>query len=328
MSESQDLLQHPRRNLGNRYRSTAQKFARLAKADPDRSAENMGWAEQNARQAILHDFTDERNWRCLADLKVMNGDEEGLHAVLEDVFVVLGRDPEHLDQLKGIDYLSVGLELLEAAFARDALDPSAWWENLAEDTSGSGLNDFAELPPPRFQRPAGQHRVWTAFGTTRKAGHEDMFIELAKHLLAHRPINHELWLEMGRLHERREEMDEAWSCYDQVQQLRPHLAERDRFLARLTGRMDGDEQRPWSGPSVEHRAAFLEGMRSLTQRISLPTEPPAPAEENEPSTVHPDEHHLRTLTEQGDLQSAFFLARRLLASGESWAETWLEKNSV
>lgn len=152
-----------------------------------------------------------------------------------------------------------------------------------------------------------------------------MFIELAKHLLAHRPINHELWLEMGRLHERREEMDEAWSCYDQVQQLRPHLAERDRFLARLTGRMDGDEQRPWSGPSVEHRAAFLEGMRSLTQRISLPTEPPAPAEENEPSTVHPDEHHLRTLTEQGDLQSAFFLARRLLASGESWAETWLEK---
>ena len=326
MSESQDLLQHPRRNLGNRYRSTAQKFARLAKADPDRSAENMGWAEQNARQAILHDFTDERNWRCLADLKVMNGDGEGLHAVLEDVFVVLGRDPEHLDQLKGIDYLSVGLELLEAAFARDALDPSAWWENLAKDTSGSGLNDFAE----RCRRlDFRDQRANIVFGRRlerlRKAGHEDMFIELAKHLLAHRPINHELWLEMGRLHERREEMDEAWSCYDQVQQLRPHRAERDRFLARLTGRRDGDEQRPWSGPSVEHRAAFLEGMRSLTQRISLPAEPPAPAEQNEPSTVHPDEHHLRTLTEQGDLQSAFFLARRLLASGESWAETWLEK---
>ena len=78
MSESQDLLQHPRRNLGNRYRSTAQKFARLAKADPERSAENMGWAEQNARQAILHDFTDERNWRCLADLKVMQVHAESL----------------------------------------------------------------------------------------------------------------------------------------------------------------------------------------------------------------------------------------------------------
>ena len=61
MSNSQDLLQHPRRNLGNRYRSTAQKFAKLARADPARAKENMGWAEQNARQAILHDFTDERN---------------------------------------------------------------------------------------------------------------------------------------------------------------------------------------------------------------------------------------------------------------------------
>ncbi|MEC8519702.1 MAG: hypothetical protein VXY67_01900, partial [Candidatus Thermoplasmatota archaeon] len=82
MSNSQDLLQHPRRNLGNRYRSTAQKFANLARADPARAKENMGWAEQNARQAILHDFTDERTWRCLAELKVANEDGEGLHAVL------------------------------------------------------------------------------------------------------------------------------------------------------------------------------------------------------------------------------------------------------
>ena len=80
------------------------------------------------------------------------------------------------------------------------------------------------------------------------AGHEEVFIDLARHLLAHRPINHEMWLEMGRLHERREEMDEAWSCYDQVQQLRPPLNERDRFLVRLTGGMDGEQQQPWSAP--------------------------------------------------------------------------------
>lgn len=60
MVDSQDLLQHPRRNLGNRYRSAAQKFAKLAKIDVDRAPENLAWAEQNARQAILHDFTDER----------------------------------------------------------------------------------------------------------------------------------------------------------------------------------------------------------------------------------------------------------------------------
>ena len=93
MVESQDLLQHPRRNLGNRYRSTAQKFANLAKKDPARANENLAWAEQNARQAILHDFTDERNWRCLADLKVLNRDGDGLHAVLEDVFSISGRVP-------------------------------------------------------------------------------------------------------------------------------------------------------------------------------------------------------------------------------------------
>ena len=94
MSESQDLLQHPRRNLGNRYRSTAQKFAKLAKADPDRSAENMAWAEQNARQAILHDFTDERNWRYLAELKVINEDAEGLHAVQQAFIDVVKIDTQ------------------------------------------------------------------------------------------------------------------------------------------------------------------------------------------------------------------------------------------
>ncbi|MBH34430.1 MAG: hypothetical protein CMB74_03160 [Euryarchaeota archaeon] len=325
MSESQDLLQHPRRNLGNRYRSTAQKFAKLAKADPARAAENMAWAEQNARQAILHDFTDERNWRYLAELKVLNEDADGLHAVLEDVFIILGRDPENLDQLSGIDYLGVGRELLEAAFARDALDPDAWWERLSTTEGDEGINEFAE----RCRRlDFRDQRANIVFGRRlerlRSAGHEEVFIELAKHLLAHRPINHELWLEMGRLHERRNEIDEAWSCYDQVQQLRPHLKERDRFLERLKGNMDGEEKKPWSGPSIDHRKAFLEGMQSLTERISSPAEPIQPAEENsEENQVHPDEAKLANLIEQGDLQSAFFLARRLLASGEGWAEDWL-----
>ena len=327
MTESQDLLQHPRRNLGNRYRSTAQKFANLAKADPERAKENMDWAEQNARQAILHDFTDERNWRFLAELKALNEDSGGLQAVLEDVFVVLGRDPENLDQLANIDYLKVGRELLEAAFVKDPLDPDAWWSALVGDEIEAGLEEFST----RCRRlDFRDQRANIVFGRRleriRKAGHENVFIDLARHLLAHRPINHELWLEMGRLHERRREMDEAWSCYDQVQQLRPHLKERDRFLQRLKGDMDGEQKQPWSGPSVEHRSAFLEGMRSLTARISAPT--PAPitnVTEEEVIQRHPDEHQLEVLIEQGDVQSAFFLARRLLASGEDWAEPWLER---
>ena len=42
--------------------------------------------------------------------------------------------------------------------------------------------------------------------------------------------------------ERREEMDEAWSCYDHVQHLQPHLSPRDAFLERITGRMLGHEE--------------------------------------------------------------------------------------
>mgnify|MGYP001158314423 FL=1 len=322
---SQDLLQHPRRNLGNRYRSTAQKFATLAKSDPARAEENMGWAEQNARQAILHDFTDERNWRYLAELKVMNEDEQGLRAVLEDIFVVLGRDPDNLEQLQGIDYLKVGRELLEAAFARDALDPDAWWERIGSNPEG--LTEFVE----RCRRlDFRDQRATIVFGRRleriRSAGHEQMFIELARHLLAHRPINHELWLEMGRLHERREEMDNAWSCYDQVQQLRPHLNERDRFLERLKGGMDGKEKQVWTGPSINHRESFLEGMRLLTERISTPEEmSEIELETEEQVAEHPDKSKLAKLLENQDYQSAFFLARRLLASGETWAEPWLEQ---
>ena len=171
----------------------------------------MDWAEQNARQAILHDFTDERNWRFLAELKSINADSSGLQAVLEDVFVVLGRDPENLEQLVDIDYLMVGRELLEAAFAKDPLDPDAWWNELAANGVDGGLEEFTK----RCRRlDFRDQRANIVFGRRleqlRKAGHEEVFIDLAKHLLAHRPINHELWLEMGRLHERRMEMDEAW----------------------------------------------------------------------------------------------------------------------
>jgi tetratricopeptide (TPR) repeat protein len=326
MTDSQDLLQHPRRNLGNRYRTMAQKFAKLAKADPQRAAENLAWAEQNARQALLHDFTDERNWRCLVELKVANNDSDGLHAVLEDVFSVLGRDPEQVDQLKGIDFITHGPELLEATFANDSLDPDTWWSQL----QGTSTTETLELFVERCKRlDFSDQRANIVYGRrlerVKHAGHVEVFIELARHLLAHRPMNHELWQELGRLHERRGEMDHAWSCYDQVQQLRPHHPERDRFLDRLKGGMDGDETVAWSGPSIDHREAFLRGMQTLTDRISTVVEQaPETPEEAQVEPSHPDEANLRNLVEQGDLQAAFFLARRLVASGEDWAVAWIE----
>ena len=79
--DSAGQLQHPRRNLGSRHRSQADRFIKLAKKDPERSEQNMAWAEQNAQQAVLHDFTDERNWRCLAEIKHMLNDGDGLSLI-------------------------------------------------------------------------------------------------------------------------------------------------------------------------------------------------------------------------------------------------------
>ena len=81
----------------------------------------------------------------LADIKVVVQDGLGLCAVLEDVFIVLGRDAEQVEQLKDIDFLLVGLELLEAAFTRDPLDPDTWWATFMDAESLElELEDFAQ----------------------------------------------------------------------------------------------------------------------------------------------------------------------------------------
>ena len=68
-------------------------------------------------------------------------------------------------------------------------------------------------------------------------------------------------------------------------------------------------------------------MQSLTDRITTHVEEHVniPTEEHQEVVKgHPDEEKLRRMVEQGDLQAAFFLARRLLASGEEWAQEWLD----
>ena len=333
---SGDNLQHPRRNLGNRYRSQAQKFVRLAKSDPERSESNYQWAEQNARQAILHDFTDERNWRCLSDIKVLLSDNDGLGIVLEDIFTVLGRDVNQFEKLKNLNYLEYGVELLEAAFNRDPLTADAWWDALVARGGGDSQSDEVLLEIADFADRCRDldfrdQRANIIYGRRieqlRLQGFEDLFIELCRHLLAHRPSNHELWMQLGRLHERRKETDSAWSCYDHVQTLRPHLPARDEFLLRLTTSMDGGESQPWSGPKLQHRTAFLQQMESLTRRVRTVelTHSEGTVSEVPEKLVHPDIAKLDVLIESNNISEAFFLARRLVASGEEWADSYLEK---
>ena len=320
MMDSASILQHPRRNLGSRHRSQADRFVKLSRKDPDRQDENLAWAEQNAQQAVLYDFTDERNWRCLAEIKHMRNDGTGLALVLEDLFVVLGRDPNQLNQLKDIDHLELGLELLEAAFLTDSLEPENWFEKLDQE----GLNNFSvRCKGLDFSDQRANMVYGRRLERIRSAGYEDMFIDLVHHLLAHRPANHELWMELGRLHERRNEIDQAWLCYDHVQQIRPTEEVRDLFLDRLKRAMDGEESVPWSGPSLETRADFLEKMQLLSQSVSeVPVVEEAKGEVIESNS---ELKRLEDLIEAGEAAEAFFLARSLFTSGEEWAEEWMTK---
>lgn len=318
--DSASVLQHPRRNLGSRHRSQADRFVKLAKKDPDRSDANLAWAEQNAQQAVLYDFTDERNWRCLAEIKHMRKDALGLSLVLEDLFVVLGRDPNQLNQLKNIDHLELGLELLEAAFLTDSLEPEKWFDSLDD----SGLESFSvRCRGLDFSDQRANIVYGRRLERIRNAGHEDLFIELVHHLLAHRPANHELWMELGRLHERRNEIDQAWLCYDHVQQIRPTDLVRDLFLDRLKRAMDGEDSVPWSGPSLETRADFLDRMQNLSQSVS--TVPAEVEETSEEESVNSELKRLEDLIDAGEAAEAFFLARSLFTSGEDWAEEWMNK---
>ena len=330
-SDSGSELQHPRRNLGNRCRSQAEKFVKLARKDPERMIENLQWGEQNARQAILHDFTDERNWHTLAHIKKLLGDGEGMYRVLNEVFTILGREAKNLEQLEQVNMLEVGVELLAASLTADPLDADHWWEIGQSGDMVGYLEDFAARCRHLDFR---DQRANIIFGRrlerVLKSGRDDLFIELVQHLLAHRPGNHELWLELGRLHEKRSEWERAWLCYDHVQQLLPQSPVRDSFRERLIQRMDGE----WKSPGLDTRNEFLLRMQVLAESAS--------GEDTEPASevglgadgadsgiglakVNVDELELRDLLSTEDYAAAFFLARRLVATGEEWASSYLEQ---
>ena len=325
MERSSEDLSHPRRSLGNRHRTQALKFLELADADPERRDQNISWAEQNARQAVLHDFTNELNWTVLADVKQKGGDAGGLRAVLEDLFGVLGRDPELLSQLDEIDMLDAGCELLNGALDADPLDADAWWEG------NSGDEELDEFEQRMFRLDLSDPRANVIFGRrlerVRSGGDEERFIRLVRRLLAHRPVNHEAWGELGRLHERRDEYDEAWFCYDQAQIHFPQVALRDRFRNRMTQAMDRAGQK-WSAPDQDAREQFLTKMQSLALRVSHPVIHPETEDDDEEEKVNEDERELERLLDTGEAAAAFFLARRLVTRGESWASEWLERAST
>lgn len=317
-------LQHPRRSLGDRHRAQAEKFLRNAEKDQNKRIQCLNWAEQSSRQSVLYDFTNDDNWKLLIQIKVLIGDKPGIHAVIEDLFLILGRDPERLRTLHEVDLLNHGVDLVNAAFEVDPLDPELWYNTVASDQIR--FKEFSErikrldLRDPRTNIVFGRRieRLYTA-------GRHDEFIPLARRIVAQRPQNHEAWIGLGRLHERREEYDEAWLCYDLAQTHFPSRPVRDEYRERMDARLDG-KRKSWKIPDISTREIFLTRMESL----AIPESSKEISSEIENENVQPndseesEQDRLERMLAEGEIQAALFLARRLVTSGEEWAQAYYD----
>lgn len=310
-------LQHPRRSLGNRHRSQASKFLKLSETEPS----NLNWAEQSARQAVLHDFTHPDNWRILLEIKVRAQDVIGIRAVLDELFLILGRDPELLAQLDGVDLTGSAKTLLEGALAVDPLDPDAWWEKMS---SAGGVVEFIErIRKLDFADQRANILFSRRMERLLEDGYEDEYLELTGKLLAQRPSNYETWARMGRLHERRGEYDHAWFCYDQAQTHSPTLRSRDEFRERMEARIDGEGATPWKAPDIKDRVEFLSRMQNLATPASAgvsSNEQLSEATETKESELN----RAMRLADEGRHSEAFFIARRLAAEGDTEAQSFAE----
>ena len=310
-------LQHPRRSLGNRHRSQAEKFYKLGEKDNT----NLSWAEQSARQAVLHDFTHPDNWRILLKIKVTLQDNEGIRSVLDEVFLILGRDPELLSQITNVNLLDSASNLLEAALSVDPLDPDDWWNLTMQE---GGVEEFCErIRRLDFTDPRANILFSRRMERLLEDGFEEEYLDLTKKLLAQRPSNYEAWDRMGKLHERRNEFDQAWFCYDQAQAHSTSLKSRDEFRARMESQIDGRGKVPWKSPDITDRVEFLTRMQSLAENKNHETIP-----SNDESIDESELTELQIAEElltKDRISEAFFIARRLAAEGDSKAMALTER---
>jgi len=300
-------LQHPRRSLGNRHRSQAEKFLSLAESE----LQNLEWAEQSARQAVLHDFTNPQNWRILVQVKLQAGDDGGIRAVLNELFTILGRDPDALSQLDGVSMRESGSAILEASLMADPLDPDEWWATTLQ--SDKGLEAFiARVKTLDLTDQRANVLFSRRLERVRDNGMEEQYLGLSRIILAQRPNNHEAWAELGRMHERRGEFEQAWMCYDQAQTHFPGIEVRNQFRDRMGAKMDGEASKPWREPGISQHVDFLKRMQQLA--TSTVDENPNTVNDTEYKSSDPlEEVHLMLSEER--LAEAFFLARRMAAEG-------------
>ena len=240
-------------------------------------------------------------------------DSEGSRSVLSDLFSVLGRDPELMSQLSGIDIISSCEDLLEGAFLSDPLDPDKWWSGICDKPEE--LQGFSERLRTLDVSDQRSNILYSRrLERVREGGYEDEFLELSRVLLSQRPTNHESWEQLGMLYERREEYDEAWLCYDQANVVYPRSSAREGFRERMEARVDGSAEKPWREPSITDRSQFLSRLGRLSRKEAHDDLRQPIDEENL------EVSRLEELRRQGRDSEAFFLARRMAAQGVEGAK--------
>ncbi len=253
-----ESINHPRRSLGNRYRTQALKFLELV----DENELNLQWAEKNARQSVLHDFMNDENWKVLLKIIILTDDEKAVRALFEDFFTILGRNPEQLSQLDGINILDSAEKIFESSLLVDPLNPDIWWMSVGN--SKKTLNNFVKRMKTLDLTDYRANILFSRrLERLRKYSHEDIFLELSRFILAQRPNNYEAWNELGRMYERRQEFDLAWNCYDQANTHYPRGKILDMFKDRMNSRLNGGQISNWNIPKTTDRGIFLDKMRSL-----------------------------------------------------------------
>ena len=95
---------------------------------------------------------------------------------------------------------------------------------------------------------------------------------------------------------------------------------RDEYRNRMDARLDG-KKIPWSPPDISSRTIFLNRMYNLSKPEEIHDKLDV-VEEDLP--IVNDEDILKQLLDNGEVQSALFLSRRLIANGDEWAQKYYD----
>ena len=306
----------PKKSLGDRHRAQSHKFFKLSLNDSENNYENLEWAEQSARQSILYDYTNFQNWELLLKIKLKLADESGIYALLEDLLSVLGKDIDFITQLKKINILPSCVDLFNSILKREPLDADIWWEGIQ-----SGVFDINEFIERCEKMDFRDRRSNIIFGRRlerlRKNNFDEIFSSLMPNLLAHRPDNFELWIELGKHHESLGEYKDALMCYDQVLEFLPTDKNKSRLTSFINNKFDNKHD---FLPDKREYFSFHNRLRDLASKIdrtdfSVQTETPK---------LDNLELKLKELVDHNEFQEGFFMARSLISEGEIWAREYFE----